>query len=294
MGLAGCTKLNSAFDERASETGSGDEWTGDGDGDPSTGDGDTDPSTGDGDGDPSTGDGDGDPSTGDGDGDPSTGDGDGDGDGDGMMCGDGEQLCGGECTDTNKDEANCGDCGEPCDPDQACNDGFCMRPRIMFVTQDTFLGVLGGLSGADDLCQEIGSEFYPEKQFWAWNSTIIESPNSTFEKDGFFVRTNGSKIAESWADLTSGELLVPVNYNEEGVVVLNGAPCDFESQVWTGTDAYGDAVGPNCSNWTKGSSFYSGTYGLLYATDSTWSQAPDECGEPVRCSNERRLYCLER
>ncbi|WP_106094021.1 hypothetical protein [Enhygromyxa salina] len=293
VGLAGCTKLNSAFDERVSETGTGDDLIGDGDDPyPSTGDGDDDdPSTGDGDGDPSTGDGDGDPSTGDGDGDPSTGD----GDGDGMMCEDDTpDLCGDTCTNLDKDQLNCGFCEMACDDDQDCNAGSCMRPRIMFVTLDAFTGGLGGLPGADDLCQETGEGFYPEKLFWAWNSTQIESPNNTFEQDGYFVRTNGSKIANSWDQLISGQLLVPIDHDEAGDPIPLSGPCDIESQVWTGTDAYGDAVEPQCSNWNTSSYLYNGAYGLLHATDPSWSFVEQNCGEPPRCNQPRRLYCLER
>ncbi len=40
-------------------------------------------------------------------------------------CPTGTTLCGGECTDTNIDELNCGSCGMPCALGKACINGTC-------------------------------------------------------------------------------------------------------------------------------------------------------------------------
>lgn len=35
------------------------------------------------------------------------------------------QCCNGQCVDTGTDEYNCGQCGEPCDPWEVCDQGYC-------------------------------------------------------------------------------------------------------------------------------------------------------------------------
>jgi hypothetical protein len=50
---------------------------------------------------------------------------------------------------------------------------------------------------------------------------------------------------------------------------------------------------PNCNSWNTSSYIVEGTYGLLHATNSTWSFVDQDCDEPPRCDQARRIYCLE-
>lgn len=230
-------------------------------------------------------------SQGDGDGDP------GDGDGDSMACADAEpDMCGDLCTDLQSDELNCGECELACADGQSCREGVCVRGRVMFVTQGAYAGNLGGLLGADALCDALAAQHLPaQKQFWAWNSSEFQSPNSTFQKDGFFIRTDGVEIAADWVELTSGQLQNPIDHDESGALIPFAEACNHAAQVWTGTSASGDKMGTNCFNWTTDIQFYNGSYGNLHATDPTWSMMPlGTCVEPATsCAIGRHIYCLE-
>ena len=50
-------------------------------------------------------------------------------------CTNGETMCGGQCTDTSKDDTNCGACGVVCKREEACEGGTCRTvcPRTQLV-----------------------------------------------------------------------------------------------------------------------------------------------------------------
>ena len=270
MSLAlGCAMVNPAFDER-DELAEGE--VGDGDGD---GDGDT-SGDGDGDGDPGTST----TETGDGDGDP------------GCPI-ETPDLCGDICTNLDTDPSNCGICGMQCT--DACIAGTCERERIIFATGAVYSGALGGISGSDEKCYYAASTHYPNKGFVAWNSTAQLSPNSSLQKDGYFVRTDGALIAESWAKLTDGQLDVPISFDESGQEIPNEGECAPSSSAWTGTSLEGDLYpGPNCQDWYYAEPDLNGTFGDLHATDARWTVGKVEtCIEPPRCNQLRHIYCIE-
>jgi hypothetical protein len=284
----GCQKPNPAFDDvsESGETRGLDTLAGDGDGD---GDGDASTGDGDGDGDPDAGDGDGDSSTGDGDGEP--GDGDGDGDGDPNQCNPGQMLCEGMCVDTQFDNGNCGDCGLPCIGDQLCAYGMCTHPHYIFVTQFKTTGNFGGVAMADAICNEAAQQSQlPVGEYRAWVSEADKSPANTFMTDGVYVLPKGSVVAYSWEDLTSGMLLHPINETEGGEAVLPSPGCnDVEFAVWTATAPNGNAVLPNCENWTQGFDMATGRVGNAQAIDGNWSAT--ECLSP--CISVHPFYCVQ-
>lgn len=263
-----CTLPNPAFDE--TETEGQTELAGDGDGD---GDGDT---VGDGDGAPS------DTQPGDGDGDSDTGD----------MCPPGFEDCDGECIALDEDPLNCGSCGFACQPSYLCDAGDCVNPkgipRAVFVSSKWHTGDFGGLEGANTACSKMASEANLEGDFKAWLGVGQSGPAVTFTQHGYFVLVDGTVIAESWADLTDGELLAPISLNEFGQQGTGPFGCNGQSSVvWTGVSPKGETLVANCSGWTVAEG--EAGIGFLKATDSAWTMAP-MCG--AGCGQALPMYCF--
>lgn len=184
----------------------------------------------------------------------------------------------------------------------ACCDGCCGADGtcgacLAFVTSSTHNGNLGGLTGADAICQARaaagglpgGAESGTYK---AWLSDSTGSPSSRFRcteescSAQGYTRVDGAPIASDWGTLTDGTLEFAISVTE-----LNTYLRPFDSAVWTNTLTTGEA-GPfptHCTNWSTGSS------GIGYAGDATafdawWTDtnggAP--CGAPFH------LYCFQQ
>jgi hypothetical protein len=116
-------------------------------------------------------------------------------------------VCGDDCDDAlpgvgpGDDWAHCGGCGISCGAQQTCTAGACIGARRVFATSTLQGANLGGLGGADALCQAraaaaaLGGSF---KAFMVDDNTKLERlehPNAPF------MRLDGVKVADDWADL---------------------------------------------------------------------------------------------
>jgi cysteine-rich repeat protein len=222
------------------------------------------------------------------------------------FCGDGFVQAGvEECDDANDDDtdacvgacklATCGDgfvqagvedCddGDDDDADECSN--ACEAPRVMFVTSTDYKGNLGGLSGADALCQA-AADAVPAlegKTFKAWLSDDTGSPSTRFDTafGGRYVLVDDTTVATGWADLTDGMLEHAVDMTETGMMVSSGP--------WTNTKADGTALGADhCENWSVGMFGPKGAYGTTTATDATWT----DVGDANSCAGAFPIYCVE-
>jgi len=92
----------------------------------------------------------------------------------------------------------------------------------------------------------------------------------------------GTKIANSWADLTDGSIEVPINASEFGTSIA-------DASVWTGTTAAGAYSGDSCGNWLDESLSALGDTGESDSYTGGWtSRGGSRCNEP------RHLYCFEQ
>ena len=163
----------------------------------------------------------------------------------------------------------------------------------VFVTSTTHSGSgVGGLSGADSKCAARASSAGLAGTWKAWLSTAAGtdpagsrfSAGVTANGTGFFLPT-GTKVADSWADLTDGSLDAAINVYE------NGTGASGEGNVWTSTDSSGSYNGysgsGDCSDYssTSGSSMF----GLRTSTTATWTDS-----NPAPCSSSHRLYCFRQ
>ena len=162
--------------------------------------------------------------------------------------------------------------------------------KTVFVTSATYNGNLGGLAGADAICQaraEAEGSLAPPGTYRAWLSTGGLSATGRLNHSTMpYVLTDGTVIAEDWANLTDGNLDSPININEFGV----GAGTPY--RVWTNTNADGSANRSSsfqlCGNWTSNSSGFAFVGRLDWAT--SWWTFESASG----CGIERHLYCFEQ
>ncbi len=179
----------------------------------------------------------------------------------------------------------------------SCGGGPGKRERIVFVTPDDVLGLttgnLGGLSGADDSCQNWADTYGLEGTYKAWLSDISHSPDDRFTKDGSFKLVDGTVVANDWADLTDGTLQAAIDMEPGGTYVywaawtftcIDGTSrADLASMCYTGVDGH-------CANWTFDGSAQSGGIGDTSRADAYWTlSAPSSL-----CDVERVLYCFQQ
>ncbi len=223
-------------------------------------------------------------------------------------CGNGVVEVGEECDDGNEDNtdaclssctvASCGDGftqpsnGEDCDdgndvPDDGCNE-ICVRDRVVFVTSITEQGgELGGLEGADSLCQTLADAEGLEnaESFRAWLSSPEGSPDSRFvHAAGRYLLLDGRIVAMNWEDLTDGTVWTTIDRTE--------ANEDKTTIVWSNTAPNGTmAEDPyHCANWSVISE-EKGRFGFNDLVDANWTNLDDF--NPEHCYSAGALYCFE-
>lgn len=159
----------------------------------------------------------------------------------------------------------------------------------VFATSTFHDGNLGGLAGADAICEQRAIAAALGAGPWvAWLSTngpgAVDARDRLTPDSGPFVRAAqpGTVIANDISDLTDGILQSAIALDEFGntpAVVIG---------VKTGTKEDGTAEAFTCDDWTVAGSGTQ-TIGLITATDATWTQS----GLPLGCGIENRIYCFE-
>ena len=122
----------------------------------------------------------------------------------------------------------------------ACNCPMTMK-RV-FVTRERQSGNMGGLMGAHALCTRLANDAGLPGQYRAWLSTATTGPsNFMTHNPGPYVLPGGEMVATSWADLTDGTLLRPIDRDQTGMPVVADQVCDG-GEVWTNTTTAGTPV----------------------------------------------------
>lgn len=119
--------------------------------------------------------------------------------------------------------------------------------KVVFITGETHNGNLGGLAGADAVCQNDADLEYLPGTYKAWlsDSTTSAASRLTHAIGPYLLAGRGAsgvKVADNWTDLTDGTLDNAINEDQ------NPGQDTKRHFVWTGTNADGSSTFANCEN----------------------------------------------
>jgi len=201
-----------------------------------------------------------------------------------------KQFADGCEVDTSSDGQNCGACGVKC-ANNVCGGSACALRA--FVTSGLAQGNLGGLAGADMICQQHANAANLGGTWQAWLSSATTSAKDRFKTQsaGPYVRLDGKRIADSFTVLIGNGVAVPIALNEKGMPGTNAsASCNAVSQLaWSATTVGGvyDGSG-DCGAWTLNGVAPTGV-GDFNATGPGWTEY---CS--ATCAAFAPLYCFEQ
>jgi len=163
--------------------------------------------------------------------------------------------------------------------------------KVVFATSAAFQGDLGGVAGADALCQAAASNAGLSGTFLAWiSSNAANDPESRFAQSlGPYVLVDDTILADNWSDLTDGSLDAPIDLDEFG--------SPRSGTVWTGTASDGTVVlggsqaGSACLGWTTNVGGFTevGLVGSTSESDFNWT-----ANGSGACIFSNGLYCFEQ
>ncbi len=160
--------------------------------------------------------------------------------------------------------------------------------KLAFQTQAATNGALGGLRGADALCQGEATAAGLPGTYAAWLSSSTVSALSAFGvADGPWYRRDGVLLAANVAALTSGNLA-------DGITLDATGAAGTHAYVWTNTSSNGSIANStasyaSCNDWTDAAITTGGQVTLISASGAAWSTPYASSG----CQQLLGLYCLQ-
>lgn len=203
----------------------------------------------------------------------------------------------GEASTTGGPAAVCGnkivEADEECDDPGDTNCHKCFRDRLVFVTSEDVYGDFSfmSLKSLDYWCNHLaavaGLLTNNQARFKTWVSTSEESAAERLEHGrGRYVLMNGLVFAESWDALMAGQILNPLNVDENSQTRNRG--------VFTDTRPDGSAMpGTHCGDWQADDPNTLVYLGRSAAVDGSWTLYMGEATNPVSCDIPSALYCFE-
>jgi hypothetical protein len=193
---------------------------------------------------------------------------------------------------TANDPMHCGTCNTVCGSG-VCVGGDCVR-RI-FVTSTVYTGgAIGGVAGADTICQTLATAALLTGNYKAWLSDMqTHATNRVSHPLAGYQLVNGTRVANSYNGFISGALLHPINLNEKGVaaaLATGNCVTPMTPFAWTNTTPKGLRNGMSCQNWSSALNTDDGAGGSPLAMDATWTNL----GCASTCDLNGSLYCLEQ
>ena len=176
------------------------------------------------------------------------------------------------------------------DGDGLFEDGISDGNHRVFVTSNTYNGNLGGISGADSICNTEASSSGLKRTYKAILSSSLSSAFSRLNLTGkvyvFSDSETNSVVVNLGTDLW--------NTGSGGADLLSSINIDTNYNVvslspWTGTDSDGSITltGDMCQNWTSSSAAFQGQTGSTSSLNDSWIE-----GISSNCNLSRRLYCI--
>lgn len=149
-------------------------------------------------------------------------------------------------------------------------------PNLAFVTEGSYTGALGGVAGADAVCNAEAADAGLVGDFVAMlRASDRPSPADLLAGSRGWTLVDGTWVADLPSQVADGSFLRPIHTTQHGrrIVTLDGF------RVWTG------ANGVTCEDWTN-----EGALGDQHWIPQ-WRRLSD--GERA-CSDAHRLFCFER
>lgn len=155
-------------------------------------------------------------------------------------------------------------------------------PNLAFVTSQSFHGDLGGLSGADQICQDLAKAAgLPNNKYVAWLSTPEVNAADRLGKARGWVRVDGKPLADTLEDLAAGRIFQPLRVDE-----LGNFDDTHSGMVWTGRINWA-GNGESCNSWTSADGQFMGVFG----TSDGMGYVSLDFGNHS-CSGAARLFCF--
>jgi hypothetical protein len=175
-----------------------------------------------------------------------------------------------------------------------------LGPHVVFVTSTKHPGGLGGLSGADAICQARAQAAGLPGTYKAWLADGNQSPATRMTHHvGPYQLVTNAVIAQGWTDLTDGNIATRIDRTEAGVQ-LGGVGCDVAQptcnficqggEVWSNVDGAGNrrsGVG-DCGGWTGSGT---GTAGNVGKVDVLWTAG---ICSPIGCTAPLPIFCVQQ
>lgn len=162
----------------------------------------------------------------------------------------------------------------------------------MFATAGTYNGNLGGVAGANAICQAEANTAGLPGTYKAWLSDSLgNSPSTTFSQSTVpYVLTDGhTQFAANWSTLITGTI------SNNITLTANGTPTTTESHFWTNTNDNGTPTDNNsaqsCGNWTDITD--AAQTGTNFGATALWTvdaAAPYGCAPATPVG----LYCFQQ
>jgi hypothetical protein len=155
-------------------------------------------------------------------------------------------------------------------------------PLKAFVSSTLTTGNIGGLTGADTLCNNAAKAASLPGTYTAWLSTSTVNAIDRIKTNGPWQLVNGTEIAATRGDLTKGTLSKRFDKDEKG-----NTPPPEEDRVWTATGPNGTFTAGDCNAW--GGTGGSGLVGEAEQTNNGWTALTNEA-----CTEVNRVFCLQQ
>jgi len=165
-------------------------------------------------------------------------------------------------------------------------DGF----GLVFVTNTTFDGDLGGFQGADDKCNAEATAAGLAGTYVAWLSDSTTDAKDRIKDQGYITMA-GDVVATSLADLIDGTIGVPINVDASGnsIPVVGGGAHAAWTHTTSGGIDFGQSFNPEgdaCVDWT--STDGEAVVGSIRETGVQWTGGVGQ----LKCDLTHRLYCF--
>ncbi|MEM9468612.1 MAG: hypothetical protein AAF988_00450 [Pseudomonadota bacterium] len=169
-------------------------------------------------------------------------------------------------------------------PVDVINPLSCNSDKYVFVTSELYDGNLGGIEGADAICQAHADRANLPGTYLAWLSDDTTSPAQRFNRsDMNYILVDDTVVANGWSDLTDGDLDNSIGLDEKGNIRAHAVATNttFEGEPSSSINS--------CNNWASQSASLQHSRGASGFSNSFWSS-----GVTINCSDSVRLYCFQQ